>query len=109
MKTDEILKKATPSSASKKCMFLRGLVVELTSSFILLFLLISLIVGGFAIAGACIGIGCSLGKEVLQFFSSNLINPTFNLIYATIVTGRFCYRWRKNTTTNAEGGKANHG
>lgn len=98
---NEILQKESPSSAPKKRKFLHGLVVELASSFILLFLLISLIVGGFAIAGAFVGIGGELGETVLQFFSSNLINPTFILIYAAIVTGRFSYRWRKNSKNNA--------
>lgn len=98
MKADEILKKTPPSSTPKWCLFLHGLIVDLACAFILAFLFIGLIVGGFAIAGAYTG--SNLGEAVLHFFGSNLINPTSALIYAAIVTVRFCYIWRKNAKSN---------
>ena len=102
MKTNEISKKALPSSAPRWCMFLHGLVVDLACTFILVFLLMFLIVGGSAIAGAFIGAGHEFGASVLHYFGG-LITPASASILAAITIVRYCYRWRKNTTSNATG------
>ena len=93
MNADEILKKNTPASTPKWLLFLHGLVVDLACTFILVFLLMFLIVGGFAIGGAFIGVG-EVGANVLHYFGG-LITPVSASILAAITIVRYCYRWRK--------------
>ena len=94
MNADEILKKNTPASTPKWLLFLHGLVVDLACAFILVFLLMFLIVGGFTIGGAFIGVGREVGSEIIHFFG-DLITPVSVSIVAAITIVRYCYSWRK--------------
>lgn len=84
----------TPASTPKWLLFLHGLVVDLACAFILVFLLMFLIVGGFTIGGAFIGVGREVGSEIIHFFG-DLITPVSVSIVAAITIARYCYRWRK--------------